>query len=64
MMCLGGFPRAKNVIPESLTVNMSCQRTYGREKATTLAVAFVDVLLYFQCSESRGLIWQNSAPGS
>jgi hypothetical protein len=32
------------------------------KKATAWAVAFRLVLLYFQCSESSGLIWQNSMP--
>jgi hypothetical protein len=58
---LGSVPMAKNVIPKGLAVKMSCQRTYKHEKATARAVAFVDVLSYFQCSELGRVNWQDFA---
>jgi hypothetical protein len=41
-------------------IRLSKQVT-ATKKATAWAVAFVSVLLYFQCSELSGLIWQDSA---
>jgi hypothetical protein len=37
MIALGIVPTAKNVIPKGLSVNISCQRTYGHEKATVFS---------------------------
>jgi hypothetical protein len=66
MWCLGTFPRPKFVIPKRLAVNSSCERAYAVEKAI---VADMDEIMrreakiqpYFQCSELRESVCQNSA---
>jgi hypothetical protein len=61
MMRLAAVPRAKNVIPGDLSVNMSCQRIYEHEKSHGSRRGSCVLLLYFQCSEFGGSIWQDSA---
>jgi hypothetical protein len=61
MMRLAAVPRAKNVIPGDLPVNMSCQRIYEHEKSHGSRRGFCVLSLYFQCSEFGGSIWQDSA---